>query len=74
MEGLGSGPWLKIRGFQCGPSLKNEGDFGTKNNKETYIFSSPEPKAHKVSLYNRTRAGVRVCVHVSVNNFKHEYL
>ena len=34
------------------------------------IFSSPEPKAHKVSLQDRTRAGVRV----SVNNFKHEYL
>ena len=42
------------------------------------IFSSPEPKAHKVSLKDRTRAGVRVCVcpcvRVSVNNFKHEYL
>ena len=38
MGGLGSGPWLKIRGFQNGPSLKNEGDYGTKNNKETYIF------------------------------------
>ena len=24
-------------GFQSGPSLKNEGDIGTKNNKETYI-------------------------------------
>ena len=34
------------------------------------IFNSPEPKAHKVSLLDRTRAGVRV----SVNNFKHEYL
>ena len=26
------------------------------------IFSSPEPKAHKVSLQDRTRAGVRVSV------------
>ena len=25
-------------GFQSGPSMKNEGDFGTKNIKETYIF------------------------------------
>ena len=38
MGGLGSGPSLEIGGFQSGPSLKNEGDFGTKNNKETYIF------------------------------------
>ena len=35
------------------------------------VFSSPERKAHKVSLYDRTQAGfVRVCV----NTFKHEYL
>ena len=27
-----------------------------------HFFSSPEPKAHKVSLQDRTRAGVRVCV------------
>ena len=26
------------------------------------MISSTEPKAHKVSLYDRTRAGVRVCV------------
>ena len=38
MGGLGSGPSLKMGGFQTGHSLKNEGDFGTKNNKETYIF------------------------------------
>ena len=36
--GLGSDPSLKMEGFQSGPSLKNEGDFGTKNNKETFIF------------------------------------
>ena len=29
-------------GFQNGPSLKNKGDFGTKNNKETYIFKRGE--------------------------------
>ena len=38
MGGLGSGPSLKMGGFQSGPSLKNKWDFGTKNNKETYIF------------------------------------
>ena len=27
-------------GFQSGPSLKNEGGFGTKNNKETYTFKT----------------------------------
>ena len=26
---------------------------------DMYIFSSPEPKAHKVSLKDGTRAGVR---------------
>ena len=37
--------------FQSGPSLKNWGDFGTKNKKETYIFekgvfwSSPDRKS-----------------------------
>ena len=37
----------------------------------TEIFiSSPELKAHKVSLQDGTRAGVRPCVHT----FKHEYL
>ena len=29
------------------------------------IFSSPEPKAHKVSLQDGTRAGVRACVRAS---------
>ena len=38
MGGLGSGPSLKMGGFQRGASQKNEGDFGTKNNKETFIF------------------------------------
>ena len=37
---LGSGPSLKIGGFQSGPSMKNEGGGGTKNNKETYTFKS----------------------------------
>ena len=39
-----------------------------------YIFSSPEPKAHKVSLKYTSRAGVRpsvrLCVPASVNTFK----
>ena len=26
------------------------------------IFSSPEPKAHKASLYDGSRAGVRPCI------------
>ena len=38
MGGLGSRPSLKMECFQSSPSLKNEGDFGTKNNKEMYIF------------------------------------
>ena len=36
----------------------------------TLIFSSPEPKAHKVSLWYTGRSGVRA----SVNIFKLEYL
>ena len=31
-----------------------------------FIFSSPEPKAHKVSLKDGTRAGVRVSVCLSI--------
>ena len=31
-------------------------------NIQERIFSSPEPKAHKASLYDRTRTGVRVSV------------
>ena len=38
------------------------------------IFSSPEPKAHKVSLQDGTRAGVRELVSACVHTFKHEYL
>ena len=38
------------------------------------IFSSPEPKAHKVSLWYRSRAGVRPCVRASVHVFKLKYL
>ena len=37
-------------GFQSGPLLKNDGDFGTKNNKETYIFkrgSFGQPRSEK---------------------------
>ena len=37
-------------------------------------FSSPEPKDHKVSLQDGTRAGVRPCVRPCVHTFKHEYL
>ena len=29
---------LKMEGLGSGPSLENEGDFGTKNSKETYIL------------------------------------
>ena len=36
--GLREQPLTENGGFQSGPSLKNEGDFGTKNNKETYIL------------------------------------
>ena len=35
-----------------------------------HLFSSPEPKAHKVSLKDGTRASVRPSFHT----FKHEYL
>ena len=47
--GLGSGPPLKMGGFQSGPSLKKRGGGGTKNNKETYIskWSSPGRKSEK---------------------------
>ena len=44
-------PLTVNRGFQSGPSLKNKGDFGTKNNKLRYIFkmgvfwSSPGQKS-----------------------------
>ena len=38
------------------------------------LVSSPERKAHKVSLKFTCRAGVRPSVSVSVNTFKHEYL
>ena len=30
-----------------------------------FFFSSPEPKAHKVSLYDGIRAGVRACLRAS---------
>ena len=32
-RGLRERPLTKMEGFQSGPSLKDEGDFGTKNNK-----------------------------------------
>ena len=41
--------------------LCNSFDLNTK------IFSSPEPKAHKVSLYDARRAGVRLSVRASVH-------
>ena len=49
--GLREGSSLKTEGFQSGPSLKNEGDFGTKKNKETYIFEKgglwEQPRSEK---------------------------
>ena len=36
--GLRERPLTENVGFQSGPSLKNKGDFETKNNKETYLF------------------------------------
>ena len=36
------------------------------------LISFSEPKAHKVSLLDGSRAGVHLCV--GVNTFKHEYL
>ena len=37
-------------------------------------FSSPEPKAYKVSLLYGSRAVVGLCVHACVHTFKHKYL
>ena len=41
MLSLGSSPSLKIRGLRSDLSLK-KWDFGTKNNKEKYIFEKGE--------------------------------
>ena len=38
MGGLGSGPSLKNEGLSERPLTGKTGDFGAKNNKETYIF------------------------------------
>ena len=45
-----------------------------KQSKRTALFSSPDPKAHKVSLLDGTRLGVRASVRACVHTFKHEYL
>ena len=38
--------------------------------KKSVIFSSPEPKAHNMSLYDGIRAGVRLCVSPRFSNMK----
>ena len=41
---------------------------------EELLFSSPEPKAHYVSLSDGFRAGFRPCVCLCVHTFEHEHL
>ena len=65
--------FLSIRHVH-GDLCKHLGIDSSTNPYGMSVFSSPEPKAHKASLYDGSQVGVCAYVSASVHTFKHQYL